>query len=174
MRGRKPVPTTLRILHGNPRRVPLPRHEPKPEGDQSDAPDWLNEGQRASWDYVMANAPPRLLKRIDRGTLVVWVVAEDLHRRAATAQCEQGLLAEAISGKKGRASMIASPYIRIINQQAMIILKAATELGFTPVSRPRVCAGPSVTGADLGNVSDAESGDRLSLQEFIARRPVQN
>jgi hypothetical protein len=28
MRGRKPVPTTLRKLHGNPRKVPMPKFEP--------------------------------------------------------------------------------------------------------------------------------------------------
>jgi hypothetical protein len=46
MRGRKPVPTMLRELHGNPRKVALPKHEPKPGGDLLDAPDWLSEGQR--------------------------------------------------------------------------------------------------------------------------------
>ena len=58
MRGRKPVPTTLRKLHGNPRRVPMPKFEPKPDGDLSDAPGWLNGSQLTGWGYALQNAPP--------------------------------------------------------------------------------------------------------------------
>jgi hypothetical protein len=54
----------------------LPKSEPKPDGDLSEAPNWLNEYLRAGWAYALANSPPGLLKRIDRGALVAWVVAE--------------------------------------------------------------------------------------------------
>jgi P27 family predicted phage terminase small subunit len=176
MRGRKPVPTALRKLHGNPRKVALPKFEPKPEGDLSDAPDWLSESQRISWAYALQNAPPGLLKRIDRGVLVVWAVAEDLHRQAAAAQAKVGLLVRI----KTRATInqddpgvpAASPYINIINQQAKIMIKAASELGFTPVSRPRVYGGPSVPGPNF-NIAAGETRDegRMSLDEFLASAP---
>jgi hypothetical protein len=92
MRGRKPVPTMLRELHGNPRKVPLPKFEPKPVGDLSEGPDWFTEDLRAGLAYALTNSPPGLLKRIDRGVLIAWVVAEDLHRQAAIAQAKVGLL----------------------------------------------------------------------------------
>src|ERR1700709_2736416 len=172
MRGRKPVPSTLRKLHGNPRKVAMPKFEPKPDGDLSDAPDWLNEPQQASWGYALQNAPPGMLKRIDRGVLVAWAVAEDLHRQAAAAQAKVGLLVRI----KTRATInqddpgvpAASPYINIINQQAKIMLKAGSELGFTPVSRPRVYGGPSVPGPNFG-VNPAETTkDHISLDEYLA------
>jgi hypothetical protein len=72
MRGRKPVPTMLRELHGNPRKVALPKFEPKPNGDLTDPPNWFNDDQRLCWTYALANSPPGLLKRIDRGALVAW------------------------------------------------------------------------------------------------------
>jgi P27 family predicted phage terminase small subunit len=177
MRGRKPVPTKLRVLHGNPRKVALPKFEPKPDGDLADAPTWLNEDQRTCWSYAMTNSPPGLLKRIDRGALVAWVVAEDLHRQAAIAQGKVGLLVRiktrATIGADDPGVPAASPYINIINQQAKIMLKAAGELGFTPVSRPRInaSAGPdfrAVAGAIDGG---AEGEEMMSLDEYIAAAP---
>lgn len=180
MRGRKPIPTKLRELHGNPRKAPLPRFEPKPVGDLSVAPDWLSEGQQSNWDYALAQSPPGLLKRIDRGSLIAWVVAEDLHRQAAIAQSKVGLLIKV----RTRASMsqdnpgipAASPYINIINQQAKIMLKAASELGFTPVSRPRVYAGRSAPGLDfdsaMGDAAhETENQASISLEDYIASAP---
>ena len=130
------MPTKLRVLHGNPRKVALPKFEPKPDGDLADAPTWLNEDQRMCWVYAMVNSPPGLLKRIDRGALVAWVVAEDLHRQAAIAQGKVGLLVRiktrATIGADDPGVPAASPYINIINQQAKIMLKAASELGLRP------------------------------------------
>jgi P27 family predicted phage terminase small subunit len=176
MRGRKPVPTTLRKLHGNPRKVALPKSEPKPDGDLSEVPNWLTDELRTGWAYALANSPPGLLKRIDRGALIAWVVAEDLHRQAAIAQTKVGLLMRV----KTRATMsqddpgvpAASPYINIINQQAKIMLKAASELGFTPVSRPRVYGGPSVQAPHFGSGSNEEEDpDHVSLEDYLASAP---
>jgi hypothetical protein len=136
----------------------------------------LNEPQLASWGYALQNAPPGMLKRIDRGILVAWVVAEDLHRQAAIAQAKVGLLVRI----KTRATLneddpgvpAASPYINIINQQAKVMLKAAGELGFTPVSRPRVYGGPSVSGPNFGTTSAATTDENhISLDEYLARAP---
>jgi P27 family predicted phage terminase small subunit len=176
MRGRKPVPTKLRVLHGNPRKVAMPKFEPKPAGDLSDPPDWLSEGQLENWKYALTNAPAGLLKRIDRGALLAWVVAEDLHRQAATAQSKVGLLVrvktKATAGKDDPGVPTASPYINIINQQAKIMLKAASELGFTPVSRPRIGAGASLPQF-VPEMTSAERGQktRLSLDDFLALHP---
>src|SRR5258708_15060897 len=115
MRGRKPVPSVLRELHGNPRKVSMPKYEPKPDGELSEAPDWLSEGQLENWRYALINSPAGLLKRIDRGALLAWVVAEDLHRQAATAQSKVGLLVrvktKATAGKDDPGVPTASPYI---------------------------------------------------------------
>ena len=175
MRGRKPVPTMLRELHGNPRKVAMPKSEPKPAGDLSDPPDWLSEGQRTGWAYAMTHSPPGLLKRIDCGALIAWVVAEDLHRQAAMAQAKVGLLVriktKATADKDGVPT--ASPYINIINQQAKIMLKAAGELGFTPVSRPRIGAGaPLLAAAPEWNAGDRGQKSRPSLQDFLDSNPT--
>ena len=166
----------LRALHGNPRKTAMPKLEPKPDGDLHDAPDWLSDGQRTSWLYAMANAPPGLLKRIDCGALATWAVAEDLHRQAAIAQAKVGLLVrvktKATAGKDDPGVPTASPYINIINQQAKIMLKAASELGFTPVSRPRIGAGPALPSSWPETSSSARGQKPMrSLDDFLASHP---
>jgi P27 family predicted phage terminase small subunit len=140
MRGRKPVPTHLKRLHGNPGRRPINEHEPVPEGDLHAAPTWLSDTQREGWAYAIVNAPSGLLKHLDRSVLAIWVVAEDLHREAAEKISQYGLLT-----KSPNAGLpLQSPYLAILNKQAQIMLKAAAELGFTPSSRSRVQV---ITGA---------------------------
>lgn len=176
MRGRKPVPTTLRALHGNPRKVAMPKFEPKPSGDLLDAPDWLSEGQRTSWNHALTHSPAGLLKRIDRAALLAFVVAEDLHQQAATAQAKVGLLVrvktKATAGKDDPGVPTASPYINIINQRAKIMLKAASELGFTPVSRPRIQAGAALPLMTLDRTDDDHGRKpKQSLEDFLDLNP---
>jgi len=141
MRGRKPVPTHLKRLHGNPGKRPINEHEPVPEGDLHAAPTWLSDSQREGWAYAVTKSPHGLLKHLDRSVLAIWVVAEDLHREAAEKISQYGLLT-----KSPNAGLpLQSPYLAILNKQAQIMLKAAAELGFTPSSRSRVQIVPDVS-----------------------------
>ena len=134
MRGRKPVPTALKIIRGNPGKRRLNDLEPIPEGDLHEPPAWMSKSQRAGWRYAIQHAPQGLLKRLDRSVLVAWVVAEDLHRKAAEQLERHGLLIKAPHSQLP----IQSPFLPIVNKQAALMLKAAELLGFTPSSRSRV------------------------------------
>ena len=48
MKGRKPKPTTLKILQGNPGRRPLNKQEPKPKGGVRCSA-WLHEYGKREW-----------------------------------------------------------------------------------------------------------------------------
>lgn len=144
-RGRKPTPTALKLVTGNPGKRAINAKEPKPRGNLYDAPEWLNDSQRAAWDYAVECAPLGLLKRIDRSTLTAWVVSEDLHRQAAEKLNSGALLIKTTNGNP-----IQSPYLGIVNRQAQIMLKAAAEMGFTPASRSRV---------EVDNVEDDEEDE---------------
>jgi P27 family predicted phage terminase small subunit len=134
MRGRKPKPTALREMEGNPGKRPLNRREPKPKGDLYAAPEWMSATQREGWAYAVTHAPYGLLKQLDRSVLAIWVVAEDLHREAAEKITQYDLLT-----KSPNAGLpLQSPYLAILNKQAQIMLKAGAELGFSPSSRTRV------------------------------------
>src|ERR1700741_944304 len=89
MPGRKPRPYMLKKLEGtlNTTRETQRGSEPEAPGDLlAEPPDWMTEGQAASWRYAVEHAPLHILRRIDRGMLTVWGGAEARPRRATEAQ----------------------------------------------------------------------------------------
>lgn len=132
-RGRKPKPTALKLVEANPGKRPINKREPKPRGNLYDPPDWLTDDQRKGWEYAIECAPFGLLKRVDRSTLVAWVIAEDLHKQAVEKLNNGAMLIKTPNGMP-----VQSPFLSIVNKQAQIMLKAAAEMGFTPASRSRV------------------------------------
>lgn len=146
MQGRKPVPTAIKEANGNPGKRPLNALEPKPQGNLDEVPEWFNAEQSKAWRYAILNMPPGVLKRIDSSVLTIWVVAEFLHREATQKVMATGII---VTTKDGNP--IQNPYLPVINRQAQIMLKAASELGFTPASRPRLEIDP---GAMPGEEDD--------------------
>jgi P27 family predicted phage terminase small subunit len=149
MRGRKAKPTALHKLHGTFNVTDHRRRnfEPQAETDlSSEPPHWLSDDQQSSYRYALAHAPRGLLKGLDRGVLVAWCVAESRHRQAAMAQArldagtQWPLLQPA---KDGRPAV--SPYVKITEHAAIIMLRYAEALGFTPASRPRIQLIPGPT-----------------------------
>ena len=139
MRGRKPKPTHLRLVEGNRGRRPVNQFEPKPQGNLIDPPGWFTPAQVHVWAYAIASAPAGLLKFLDRETLGVWCIACELWERAITAQAQIDSSATLpLLTRTPDGYLVQSPYLPIINKQAMIMLKAATELGFTPSARSRI------------------------------------
>jgi len=138
MRGRIPKPTQLKVIAGNPGKRPLNEKEPKPEGDLKDCPDWFNPQQRQVWDYAIENAPAGLLKKLDRSILVVWAVAEQVHReQTELLQNENAIFVSPL----GKVSV--NPRVTIIDKQARLMMKACSEMGFTPASRTRISIEPN-------------------------------
>jgi P27 family predicted phage terminase small subunit len=80
-----------------------------------------------------------VLRRIDSGLLTCWVEAEDRHRQASIMQAkiDQGSSLPRLAKSKD-GTPIPSPYLRIMNQAADVMLRCAAELGFSPASRPRL------------------------------------
>lgn len=142
MRGAKPKPTALKVVAGNPGRRPLNQREPRPQGALGEAPLWLTAGQREVWLEAVASAPKGLLTRLDASVLLVWVVAKDMHRQASEAVARFGMVTETPRTQEP----MQSPYLAIMNKQAMIMLKAAAEMGFTPSSRTRVAIDANPAG----------------------------
>jgi P27 family predicted phage terminase small subunit len=162
MRGRKPRPTALKELAGNPGKRALNALEPKPSGELEAPPEWFSAEQRAGWRYALEHAPAGLLKKIDRGVLAIWVVAEDLHRNAVLQlQRSGGMLVKAPKTEQP----MQSPYLPIVNRQAQIMLKAAEQLGFSPAARPRINAAPA-NEPRTGTFSGAPS-----FASFLAEDP---
>ncbi len=148
MRGRKPKPTALRAIDGNAGHRPLNKNEPIPEGDLFAAPSHLTLSQKKIWDHAIDNAPRGLLRELDSNMLLIWVVASDLHQQAVHQVQQKGMII--LTPTQGIEQQ--SPYLQIINKQAELMLRSASELGFSPTSRTRITLG--------------ESGSRKSTNRF--------
>jgi P27 family predicted phage terminase small subunit len=70
MRGRKPKPTYLKILEGNPGQRPLNKNEPKPKRVRPSCPRWLSKEAKAEWSRVVPELDRLgLLTLVDRAAL---------------------------------------------------------------------------------------------------------
>lgn len=145
VKGRKPKPTALHKLEGT---FNVTEHrsrgaEPEAPGDLlGDPPDWLTADQKAAWRYAVEFAPAGVLKAIDAGVLAVWVVAFDQHRTATIVQARLDAQSKLplLTKHKGGGAVI-SPYVAIANRAGLRMLRAASEMGFSPVARPRLIGG---------------------------------
>lgn len=138
MRGRRPKPTHLKAVAGNPGKRRLNKNEPQPEGDLFEAPADLPDIGKVLWTQAIADAPPGLLRRLDSRVLYVWCMAAALHSQAAHQVATVGALVKTKKNKE----LIQNPYLAVMNRQAQIMLRAAAEMGFTPSARSRVSAAP--------------------------------
>jgi P27 family predicted phage terminase small subunit len=134
VRGRKPKPTYLKLITGNPGGRPLNLDEPEPDGDLRDPPAWFSPRQRILWDQTIRAAPPGLLRVLDSTLLEVYIVAKSLHEKAAMNIEKYGAIVK-VPDARGH---MASPYMRVLNQQALLMTKCISEMGFSPSSRTRV------------------------------------
>jgi P27 family predicted phage terminase small subunit len=108
-----------------------------------DAPAYFSDAQRVVWDYAIAHAPAGLLKLLDTSVLEIWVVACVFHREAVQRVGASGQVIKTQAGYP-----ITSPYLSNANKQAQIMLKAASEMGFTPASRTRIVVTPEAVSTN--------------------------
>lgn len=81
MRGRRPKPTVLKVLEGNPGKRPLPKHEPKPQG-MAEMPGWLRPGAVKVWnEYAPRLEGLGLLTDLDAETFGQWCTLTAMFRR---------------------------------------------------------------------------------------------
>jgi P27 family predicted phage terminase small subunit len=134
MRGRKPKPTRLKLITGNPGKRPLNAREPKPAIRVPTCPAHLNPSAKAEW------------KRLARQMHVLGMISE-LDRAALAAYCQAyGRWAEAERKLKETPMLLKlpsgiiqqSPWLAIANKQLELMSKFMSELGLSPVSRTRV------------------------------------
>lgn len=146
IRGRKPKPTHLHLVEGT---THVTRHrsradEAKPVGNLSDPPDWMTPGQVVVWGYAITHAPKGLLKKIDLSTFSKWVVACEAFQRTAVIIGHMPAEDFVVQGARGET---ISASLRALQVTSTLMLRAATELGFTPASRARVTVDKDNAGA---------------------------
>ena len=137
MRGRKPEPTALKLVKGNPGRRPLPAAEPRPKLG-AEMPAWLSPAAQEHWPIVAEQLTAAgILGDTDGAALALYCEAFARWRHANDQVAKFGPVVKAPSGFP-----VQSPFLAISNKAWEQMAKMLIEFGMTPSSRSRVTATP--------------------------------
>jgi P27 family predicted phage terminase small subunit len=143
----------MKVLTGNPGKRPMNMHEPNPGPAIPDCPAELGPVARREWSRLAAELGKlKLLTTLDRAALGVYCGAYALWAEATEAIQKFGTMVKSPSGYP-----IQSPYVSVANRQAEIMMRIASEFGFTPASRSRISA-PTERDPSLFDVLDSSGG----------------
>jgi P27 family predicted phage terminase small subunit len=151
-RGRKPVPTEVHLQRGtfNPTRHGTGRkHEVRATGDVGEPPEWLTPRQQEIYLAACASAPKGLLKSVDHSVLVAWVTAFHTLEVANAAQRDH-IPVTVTTLPNGNQSWQRHPLDAVKAAARRDIIKAASELGFSPAARARIPEPPEALDDDPG------------------------
>lgn len=137
-RGRKPKPTALKVLEGNPGKRPLPQNEPKPKPIAPTRPTWLTGEGKKMWE--------RLAPELERLGLLTAIDGEAFaaacERWGTYVDCQKYLKKHGrtytYTNKAGAENEIERPEVKIA-QKALDQFRAfCSDFGLTPSSRTRI------------------------------------
>lgn len=136
MRGRKPKPTELKRLAGNPGKRPLNPSEPQLKPALPQVPRHLDVEARREWRRVVRELHQAgLLTRVDRAALAAYCQAYSRWTHASRELDGEPLTLVTASGYR-----YPNPLLGIQNNALETMRKFMTEFGMTPSSRSRVKA----------------------------------
>lgn len=136
-RGRKPKPTAVKVLEGNPGKRQLNMFEPQPEKKMPECPDWLEDEAKAEWHRLCKNLYELgLLTDLDMAAFASYCQAYARWKEAEEFITQHGSI---IKTKTGYWQQV--PQVSIAHSNQKIMMQAAAEFGLTPSSRSRIIAG---------------------------------
>jgi P27 family predicted phage terminase small subunit len=135
MRGRKPKPTLVKLLEGNPGKRPINDCEPRPCAAIPECPEFLDDEAKAEWfRSAKVLSDMGLLTVADRSALAAYCTAYS-----------RWVNAEALVAKHGPVVLspdkkfpMKSPYLVVADQAMEAMRKFMVEFGLTPSSRSRI------------------------------------
>lgn len=142
--GRKPTPTALKLVKGNPGKRALNKREARVELSQPTPPAFLNDDAKVEWGRVIGTlCKAGLMTELDRAALAAycqaygrWAEAERaLARMAARDESNRALMVKTTSG-----NAIQNPLVGIANKAKADMVRYAVEFGMTPSARAKVVA----------------------------------
>ena len=152
MGGRKPKPTALKELAGNPGKRALNRREPKPANGLPTCPRHLTgEARRESRRGAGELARMGVVTVVDRAALAAYCQA---WARWVEAEGEVARLGTIV--KTAGGNLIQNPYLAVANRALEQMTRLAGEFGMTPSSRSRVQAQAGEEGPTLADLLFAD------------------
>lgn len=143
MAGRKPKPTKLKILEGNPGKRPLNLDEPKPMPIAPGCPEWLLEEAKKEWDRLAPELERLgLLTIIDMAAFAGYCQSYAKWKKAETFLKKHGMTIKIPQkdeyGNVKSFQLKKFPEVSIANECLKHIRAFASEFGLTPSSRGRI------------------------------------
>jgi P27 family predicted phage terminase small subunit len=136
--GRKPTPTALKLVKGNPGKRPVNQSEAKISLSEPTPPAFLCDDAKVEWGRVCsALYAAGLMTELDRAALAAYAQS---YGRWAQAERELSLMTLTVSTTNGND--IQNPLVGIANKAKADMVKYAAEFGMTPSARSRVTATP--------------------------------
>lgn len=133
MKGRKPIPTALKLVRGNPGKRPLPQNEPKPTLGIGPCPDSLSQDAKDEWVRVVVELERiGMLTRVDAPALEAYCDAVAMMRVARANIDANGIVTQ------GERGMVRNPAVSIHRDCAALVRQFAAEFGLTPSARTRI------------------------------------
>lgn len=135
-RGRKPKPTALKELEGNPGGRPLNKKEPKPAKKAPRCPSWLEAEAKKEWKR-MSKALERmgLLTEMDMAAFAGYCQAYARWKEAEEFITQHGTIIRTPNGYLQQV-----PQVSIAQTNQKIMLKFCEQFGLTPSARSRIVA----------------------------------
>ena len=139
MKGRKNVPTKLKILRGNPGRRPLPKDEPKPQAVCPPPPAVLSGAAKKHWRIVVKQLfEADLMTNLDIDALTIYCEAYARWVEAGKAIQAEGVIIKQNSHDGSTEYLKPTPWL-MIQQKAFEQMKGMlVEFGMSPSARTRV------------------------------------
>lgn len=128
MKGRKPIPSALKKLAGNPGKRPILEDLAAPSS-APDRPRGLSVEARKEWDRITSElAHLGILSCVDRSALELYCATWERWKGSEAAIKQEGAVVD------GRAN----PHVSMANKALMIMKSFLAEFGLTPSSRARL------------------------------------
>jgi P27 family predicted phage terminase small subunit len=162
MRGRKPKPTAMKILAGNPGKRAVNRSEPKPNPGIPQCPDHLHGEARVEWDRITIELGKMgLLTQADRAAIAAYCCSygrwSEAERIVAKGMVYTPRKKKIVGGGKGKKSveleessglMKVNPAVGIAHDAMVLMHKYLSEFGLSPASRSRLHVGGELSPED--------------------------
>ena len=135
-RGRKPKPTALKVLEGNPGKRPLNDHEPIPPKGELKCPSWLLPEAKKEWKRLASSLEAMgVLTVADLTALAGYCQAYARWREAEEFITQHGSIFRTPSGYVQQV-----PQVSIAQQNLKIMQSFCSDFGLTPATRARIIA----------------------------------
>ena len=144
MKGRKPLPSKVKKLAGNPGKRAL-RPEPKPKGGELRRPAWMTGYARAMWERIIgAWRGTGVLTGADQGALEAYCAA---YGRFVAAQAD--VEAHGLTLTDNFDNVKKNPAVTVLGEAVAQMRSLGAEMGLTPSARARLAAAPSDTADEF-------------------------